>query len=258
MQTELIIATYNKPRHLAAVLASVLAQEMRPDAVCFADDGSSEATRDVIESFARTAPMPSRHVWHPDDGFQKNRILNSAIRSSEADYLLFLDDDCFVPPSHVARHLKKSAPGRFVVGSVIRLTPERTARILDEPNVTWNGCRPDDWKPKGLNQALKSCGAGERIGGWLERVTPARARWKGGNSSAYRADILKVDGFNESLGYGGEDKELGIRLNKIGVMGVQAKYSAPIFHLDHERDYVDATVMKQNREAIQRARRGQL
>jgi len=57
------------------------------------------------------------------------------------------------------------------------------------------------------------------------------------------------------MGYGGGDKEFGVRLKNSGVKGRHVRYSAPIYHLDHERGYVDEDTLRINREKIKQARR---
>lgn len=73
-----------------------------------------------------------------------------------------------------------------------------------------------------------------------------------GNSSAWRQDLLSVNGFEESLAYGAEDVELGIRLNNFGVEGKHLRYSAPLLHLDHARGYLDGAVAARNLEYCQK------
>ena len=66
----LLVATYNWPRALKLVLASVRAQHVLPFEVVIADDGSRDDTRQLIEREARTFPCPLVHVWHEDAGFR--------------------------------------------------------------------------------------------------------------------------------------------------------------------------------------------
>ena len=78
-----IISTYNNPAWLEKVLWGYLFQTHPADEIVIADDGSKEDTRRLIESFKDKLPI--KHVWHEDNGFQKSRILNSAIQASESD-----------------------------------------------------------------------------------------------------------------------------------------------------------------------------
>ena len=57
------------------------------------------------------------------------------------------------------------------------------------------------------------------------------------------------------MAYGGEDKEFGARLTNAGVRGRHLRYSAPLYHLDHERGYVDRQMVSKNREIIVETRR---
>lgn len=99
-----IISTYNNPVWLEKTLWSYEVQERKADEIIIADDGSTEATRMLIDSFKQSLPII--HVWHEDNGFRKTKILNEAIRISTADYLLFTDQDCVARPDFVAKHEK--------------------------------------------------------------------------------------------------------------------------------------------------------
>ena len=48
-------------------------------------------------------------------------------------------------------------------------------------------------------------------------ITPAKATWNGMNSSGWRDDILFVNGFDERMQYGGEDREMGERMFNMGI-----------------------------------------
>ena len=89
----------------------------------------------------------------------------------------------------------------------------------------------------------------------VEVVSPRRTPWKGGNSSAFLADVLRVNGYDERFGWGSEDKELGERLTNAGVRGHSIRYTAPVFHLWHDRPYVDPEVIARNRALLADTRR---
>ncbi len=137
MRTELIVATYNSPGALALCLASVAAQQVQPGSICIADDGSGPETAAEIAAISSVRPFPPiRHVWHEDRGFQKGAILNRAIASSSAEFLIFIDGDVLIHPVFVARHLEMARPDRFSSGSLIRLDAEATAAVKPEDVVS--------------------------------------------------------------------------------------------------------------------------
>jgi glycosyltransferase involved in cell wall biosynthesis len=259
MKTEIIVATYNSPRPLRLTLASILGQSLRPDGVCIADDGSGPETAEAIEAFGRAHPgLPIRHVWHEDRGFGKWTIVNRAIATSEADLLIFLDGDVMIHPGFVARHVELTRPGRFSTGSLIRLDADTTA-IVTEEMVTQGLVFDRDW--------LRAHGAIDRFGTWLktmplpcaalaflDRVTPVQRALCGANASVFREDALRVNGFDESIRYGGGDKEFGVRLANAGTLGQHLRYTAPLVHLDHPRSYKNPDEIRHHRELIARAR----
>jgi predicted glycosyltransferase involved in capsule biosynthesis len=65
-------------------------------------------------------------------------------------------------------------------------------------------------------------------------------QWKGVktcNLSAWRSDLLRVNGLDESYsGWGLEDSDLVIRLLHAGVEHKSARFAAPVFHLWHEEN----------------------
>jgi hypothetical protein len=92
----------------------------------------------------------------------------------------------------------------------------------------------------------------------MNLVTPAKATWNGGNASAWREDILAVNGFNEKMQYGGLDREFGERLFNFGLKARQIRYSAIVLHLDHDRPYADPVGIKQNRETRKYTRKNHI
>lgn len=260
MRTELVISTYNSPRALRLTLLSVTRQIRRPDSICIADDGSGDETRAMIRAFQTEHPdLPLRHVWHADTGFEKNAILNKAVASSDADLMIFTDGDCLMHPGYIARHVELAHPTRYCCGSLIRLPAQATADV-SETDVTSGRVFAQDW--------LQSHGAFDRVttrfkamtlpkplASFLELVSPVRRTWSGSNASAFRQAIVAVNGFDEAMKYGGEDKEFGVRLRNSGIRGRHLRFTAPIVHLDHARGYVDPARVAENRRRIAEVRR---
>ena len=82
-------------------------------------------------------------------------------------------------------------------------------------------------------------GCAPTFGGWLDLLFPRAAGFIGCNSSAAKADILRVNGFDESMQYGAEDMDLGVRLVNSGVRARRLKYSLVYLHLAHNRSYAN-------------------
>jgi GT2 family glycosyltransferase len=259
MRSELVVATYENPRALALCLASVARQEAPPGGVAIADDGSGAETRAVVEGFAAAHPgLGVRHVRHEDRGFRKNVILNRAIATSEAEFLVFIDGDVLVRPDFLARHLELARRDRWSSGSLIRLDAAATAAVT-EALVASGRVFEREW--------LKEHRAVDRFGTWLktrplpagvsaalDRVTPVQKAWGGANASAFRAAILAVNGFDESMTYGGEDKDLGVRLTNAGVRGQHLRYTASVVHLDHPRGYADRATIRAQKARVRATR----
>ena len=119
-----IVTTYNHPRALALVLAGLSRQTAPPGEVLIADDGSGPPTAAVIEQWRVRLPFPLRHVWQPDEGFRKCRILNRAIAAASGDYLVFFDGDCVAPAHCLRAHLDAAREHRYVTGGAVMLQRE--------------------------------------------------------------------------------------------------------------------------------------
>lgn len=259
MKTELIVATYDSPHALTLCLTSVARQTVLPASICIADDGSGPDTRAAIDAFAAAHPeLRFRHVWHEDKGFEKAAILNRAIATSDADFLIFIDGDVLIHPVFIARHLALAERGRFATGSLIRLDAAATASVT--PAMIADGTVFDrGW--------LRANRAIDRLGTWLktmpmplpvqaflDRATPVQRALCGANASLFRDDALKVNGFDETIKYGGGDKEFGVRLANAGVRGRHLRYTAPLVHLDHPRGYKDPELIRAHKARIREVR----
>ena len=260
MRTELIVATYNSPRALTLCLTSVARQTVLPDSICIADDGSGPETKAAIDAFGAAHPaLRFRHVWHEDKGFEKAAILNRAIATSEAEFLIFIDGDVMIAPGFIARHLELAAPGRFSTGSLIRLDEAATASVtpamIEDGRVFDRGWLRQNRAIDRLGTWLKTMPFPRGVMACLDKATPVQRALCGANASLFRVDALKVNGFDETIKYGGGDKEFGVRLENAGVKGQHMRYTAPLVHLDHPRGYSDPEKIRRHKARIAEVRR---
>lgn len=260
MHPSVIISTYNSPEWLQKVLWGFECQSSRNFEIVIADDGSGEATRQVIDTFRDKTGMKIIHVWHADDGFQKSAILNKAITSSTGDYLIFTDGDCIPRKDFVDTHVRFAESGRFLSGGYFML-PMSTSKTITEEDIRSGNAFDIKWlESNGLPSTFKSLKLTAR--GWrqafLNFITTTRPTWNGHNASGWKKDILAVNGFNEEMKYGGQDRELGERLENAGIRGKQIRYSAICIHLDHKRGYKTEESIRFNKAVRANTRRNKL
>ena len=248
MFVSVIISTYESPEWLAKVVWGYAAQTHRQFEIVIADDGSSSSTAKCIEELSRGTGLSLSHVWHEKQGFRKCRILNQAILAAAGDYLLFSDGDCIPRHDFIEQHVRLAAPGRLLSGGRLklpRMLSEQIAlndissrRIADLNWLLANGC------PKS-RQLLRLTAQG-RMAAIMDLMTTTRATFNGHNTSVWKSDVLRVNGFDERLGYGGLDRELGERMFNAGVRPRQIRHRAVCVHLDHDQDYVDPAMLVHN------------
>lgn len=235
----IIISTYNHPEWLQKVFMGFLQQTYIDFEIIIADDGSSDETKRLIEEFQNNSDLKITHIWQKDEGFQKTKILNKAILASHCDYLIFTDGDCIPRKDFVETHLSLKKEHHFLSGGYFKLPLDISKSITDH-DIFRQLCFKKEWLLKnGLKKSFKlnkltSTGIKEKM---LNKFTPTKATWDGMNASGFKKDILAVNGFDERMRYGGEDRELGERLMNYGVSPIQIRYSAICVHLDHERSY---------------------
>lgn len=250
MLISIVVTTYNQPAWLEKVLWGLAAQTDRAFEVVVADDGSGPETAALLAGAPELAGAPVRHLWQEDRGFRKCAILNAAIRQAAGDYLVFLDGDCIPRADFLSVHRANARPGRFLSGGAFRLPLGASQRISREQILGGTAFEPAVLRALGVPRSLRlsRLGAGPRLARLLDALTPTRATFNGGNASAWRRDLVTVNGFDERMGHGGLDRELGARLRHAGIRGRQVRHRAIVLHLDHERGYRDAASTARNRE----------
>lgn len=227
MKTALLIATYNWTKALDLVLKTVVLQTVFPDEILIADDGSTEDTVHLIKQWRQKMSIPINHLWHEDKGFRKTIILNKAIASSKADYIIQIDGDILLEKHFIQDHIKAARKGFYIKGSRSLLSEERTAKIIESGK---------------FDVKIESRYAKNRINATrFPLIAPVFRKdkltsnnVKGCNFSFWKKDFVAVNGYNNDMnGWGHEDVELAGRLTNIGVKQRQLKMVAVCFHLYH-------------------------
>lgn len=169
-----IVPCYNAERFLAATVDSVLAQDYAPLQLVLVDDGSTDGTRALIESWGSKATP----VFGPNRGASEAR--NAGLAAAEGDFILYLDADDLLLPGTIAgrvqaltaagadvaytdwQKLQECGPGEFEAQEVVaRELPARDADLALFRGL-W-------WPPAALLYRRTLC---ERIGGWKQALAP--------------------------------------------------------------------------------------
>jgi len=247
-----IITTYNRPDALSAVLAGYLAQRDSNFEMIVADDGSTSETARVVAQYKARADFKITHVRQEDRGFRAGAIRNRALAGSSADYIVFSDGDCIPLPHFIAQHRRLAEAGWFLAGNRILMNEPFTRQVLDQ------GLSVHGWTARRWLTAAMTGQINRFIPLWplpvaaSLRKIPA-GRWEGVmtcNLSAWRNDLLQINGFDESYsGWGLEDSDLVIRLLRSGVNHKSARFAAPVLHLWHRDN--DRGGLAENRRRLQ-------
>jgi len=260
MALSVIVSTYNSPDSLLRLLYSLAYQTYRDFEVLIADDGSDGETAETIRQAELETGLSIRHLWHEDQGFRKNTILNRAVMASHNEYLVFLDGDCVARADLIETHATSARPRKVLTcGSQIDVPPEvhthltRSAIAAGKPfDPKWLSAHGFSWPQLFFSEKRFRLRCRRPLSTILDAMLPRSGGFVGCNSSAWKSDLLKVNGFDESITYGVDDKDLAIRLTNAGVHARRLKFSLVYVHLDHPRAYANADAIERNRRLIRR------
>jgi len=251
MLISVVVATYNRPDALAAVLRSLAKQDDDRFEVVVADDGSTADTEAVVKSAQSASPAPLSHVWQEDTGFRLAAVRNRATAHARGDYLIYLDGDCVVRRHFVRAHRDLAEAGWCVTGGRVLLSEAFTRAVLAD------GTAIEDWSAADATLAAAQGKVNRAVSLAQLPLGPLRKlggrRWqrlRGCNFSAYRTDIKYVNGFDESFqGWGFEDSDFAARLIKSGVRLKYGRFATNVYHLWHPEN--DRTAHNENWQRLQ-------
>lgn len=227
MKVSLIITTYNWPEALELCLLSVLNQKRLPDEVIVADDGSTQATRMLVEKIAGFSVVPIIHSWQEDKGFRAARSRNRALVQTAGEYIILIDGDVILDSHFVEDHINQAKPGCFIQGSRVLLKEEKTRNILETGDTTFFCFSRGIENRKNSIRSRMLTKIFSRNGNYLAGIRAC-------NTSFWKKDALAVNGFNEDFeGWGREDSEFACRLMNMGINRLNIKFMAVVFHLYH-------------------------
>jgi GT2 family glycosyltransferase len=191
---DVVIPTRDRPRQLTGCLTALADQDSDGFGVIVVDDAGATPAADLIpdDLFDRLRIAVVRNDGSVGPGACRNR----GVEASEADHVVFLDDDCIACAELIGRH----RAALDVNDPVVSLGP-----ILPPPGQrmpAWT-----HWDADRLGRAYDLLAAGERRPDWTHLYT--------GNVGLRRGDFAAVGGFDTRFARQ-EDIELGHRLARLG------------------------------------------
>lgn len=238
IKTSVIAAFYNNINYLKLVLAGFETQTEKDFELIIADDGSKEEVVKEIESISSNYSFRIKHIWHPDRGFRKNKILNQAILASETDYLIFIDSDCVPHSKFVEEHSNEKHENIVLTGRRVNLSKKITGKLTEE-NIK-EGFLESNYLLL-VEDALFGKSNYVEKGFYLKNKFLRNTLNKkyrgllGCNFSLFKKDLLAINGFDERYEAPsiGEDSDIEYRLTLNGVKAKSLNHIAVQYHLYH-------------------------
>lgn len=228
----LLISTYNWPEALQICIQSANSQSILPDEIIICDDGSTDATKAVIDRLSENAPVPIKHIWQPDEGFHLARIRNKGIASTDKDYIIQVDGDIILHRDFIKDHIRFARPRHFATGSRVLLSQKVTDNLLEQQG-------QQNYLRQSIQNANKINGIRMPIlqhlfAHYYKNGGKNKYYVKGCNMAFWREDLVRVNGYDESfVGWGLEDNDIAIRLLNADVRKRFLKFGGICYHLNH-------------------------
>ena len=245
-KASVIVSVYDNTKFLKLVLDSLKIQSEKNFEIIISEDGQSEEMKTFVADYPFVNDF--QHLTQKDNGWQKNKALNNAIRHAKSDWLIFIDGDCVLHPRFVEMHLRFAGETVILAGKRVKLDSETS--LFLENNM-----------PEAIGEMQKKCirklftGRGKTTfieesifispDGWLRFIPGLRKanRLTGSNMSFSKKAIYAINGFDEeyTLPAVGEDTDLFWRFRAAGFQVKPVRNLAVQYHLYHSENWNDNT-----------------
>ncbi len=241
MKVSVIIPTYNRSNILKFTLSSLIDQDFpsREYEVIVIDDGSSDDTREVVESYKDKLNII--YYFQEDKGFRVALARNEGIKRAKGDVLVFIDTGIVVGNTFVREHFNAHNVNNpdekyAVIGYVYGFSYEHKEDDSTPEFIDFN--RPNQMIQK-LKQSDYYCDMRElvysRINDDLNSIPVPWMLFYTNNVSVKKAELIEAGCFDEDfVRWGVEDVECAYRLYK-NKLKFRISREACGVHYPHER-----------------------
>lgn len=172
-----IIPCYNASLYITATIDSVLAQTHPSLELILINDGSTDATEEVVLHYNDER---IRYFYQPNRG--QSAACNFGLKQATGDYIKFFDADDVLHPDHLAAQLSvlKDAPGAVASCNWARFYNDDHGSAVVSDEVIQEDLLPVEWLKQTLGKRYDMMPAWlwlipravlEKAGGWDERLT---------------------------------------------------------------------------------------
>lgn len=193
-----VIPTWNRKDDLKRTLKSIFSQSFKPKEVIVVDNGSRDGSVEMVKKEFKAVKLIT-NPCNKGTSFAKNQ----GIKASSGYYMLFCDSDIEMAHKNVIKNMAgimDKYPGIGSLGGEAYKTENGVETKKKE--ITINCETSTVIMPK-KKYYLESCGYVATCNCMIKRDL-----------------LLKLGGFDSSIIYAGEDKELGIKVAKQGLKNV--------------------------------------
>ncbi|MDY0117581.1 MAG: glycosyltransferase [Sulfurimonadaceae bacterium] len=261
-KSTIIISVYKDIDSLDLILESLSRQTILPNEVLISEDGNCEEMQGYIKrAKEKFKNLDITHTFQEDLGWRKNIALNRAILASKYDYLIFIDGDCVPFDNFIENHIKQASKQIVLAGKRVELGEKITKKIRSQ-NLTVSKLTNNYWfyLPKLIKDKTRHLEDMLHISykSFLAPLVKKEVKYIiGCNWSAFKEDILAINGFDETytLPSVGEDVDLGWRFRGLGIELLSCRHNANLVHLYHKKRFdssqgiVNNAILKKNFDA---------
>jgi glycosyltransferase involved in cell wall biosynthesis len=232
-----VVATYEWPAALDAVLWALSEQSDSDFDVVVADDGSGPGTATVVDRWLPAFDGGLRHVRQDDDGFRLARVKNLGALAATGDFIVMIDGDAVPRRGFVAAMRKSAVAGWFVAGKRLELDQGLSHCVLSERLPVHRWSLPRWLRERSHAEPLAALTPRDRRRPGrpgLPEFVPHTEGY-GFLLGLFREDFNRVNGFDTRYEqWGEEDVDLAVRLHRLGLRCGWPGPHGTLLHLWHE------------------------
>ena len=242
MTIAIVITIYKDIEALNIIIKAIKNQTVLPDEIVIAEDNNAEDVKDFVKNI-NISGVSVKHTFQEDNGWQRNKSTNNALKVVESDYIIFIDGDCMPHSKLVESHKSLAKDRTALCGRRVYVGPKFSTVLRQEvisslefekkyiSNI-FNVAKDTRHYEEGLYVNPKGI-----IYNVLERFRKPKAWVIGCHWSAWKRDLLAINGFDEdfTMPLYGEDVDVERRLRGIGIDFETCRNVAIVYHLHHDK-----------------------